>query len=51
VWLQSREGIRGKPPIVALHESSPTKFRFDIRRTTYCADPWATETTIRYDGA
>lgn len=50
-WPQSRERIRGKPRIVAVHEASPVTVDFDIRRTIGCADLWVTETTIRYDGA
>jgi hypothetical protein len=50
-WPQSGERIRGKPQIVALHEASPVRVDFDIRRTIGCDDLWATEATIRYDGA
>jgi hypothetical protein len=50
-WPQSGERIRGKPDIVALHEASPVKVDFEIRRTIGCDDLWLTEATIRYDGA
>jgi hypothetical protein len=50
-WPQSGERIRGKPQIVALHEASPVRVDFDIRRTIGRDDLWVTEATIRYDGA
>ena len=49
-WPQSGERIRGKPNIVAMHEASPTKVDFEIRRTIGCGHLWVTETTIRYNG-
>ncbi len=50
-WPQSGERIRGKPNIIALHEASPVKVDFDVRRIVGAGDVWVTETTIRYDGA
>jgi SnoaL-like domain len=50
-WPQSRERIRGKARIIALHEASPVHIDFDVRRTIGAGDLWVTETTIRYDGA
>ena len=50
-WPQSGERIRGKPQIIALHEASPVKVDFEIRRIVGSGDLWVTETTIRYDGA
>ena len=49
-WPQSRERIRGKPQILALHEASPVRVDIDVRRTVGCGDLWVTESTIRYDG-
>jgi hypothetical protein len=49
-WPQSGERIRGKSAIVALHEASPSKVDFEIRRTIGCGDLWVTEATIRYGG-
>jgi ketosteroid isomerase-like protein len=49
-WPQSGERIRGKPQIIALHEASPVKIDFEIRRIVGNGDLWVTETTIRYDG-
>lgn len=50
-WPQSGERIRGKRHIIALHEASPVKVDFEIRRIIGSGDLWVTETTIRYDGA
>lgn len=49
-WPQSGERIRGTRDIVAMHQASPTKVDFDIRRTIGSGDLWLTEMTIRYDG-
>lgn len=49
-WPQSGERIRGRRDIVAMHQASPTKVDFDIRRTIGSGDLWLTEMTIRYDG-
>ena len=49
-WPQSGERILGKERIVALHQASPVRIDFDVRRTIGCGDLWVTETTIRYDG-
>jgi ketosteroid isomerase-like protein len=48
-WPQSRERIRGKPQIIALHEASPVRVDIDVRRTIGSGDLWVTEATIRYD--
>jgi ketosteroid isomerase-like protein len=50
-WPQSGERIRGKPHIIALHEASPVKIDFEIRRIVGSGELWVTEATIRYDGA
>ena len=50
-WPQSGERIRGRPNIIALHEASPVKIDFEVRRIVGSGDLWVTETTIRYDGA
>ena len=39
-WPQSRERIRGKPQILALHEASPVRVDIDVRRTIGCGDLW-----------
>jgi hypothetical protein len=53
-WPQSGERIRGKPQLVAVHQASPTRADFDIRRTIGCGDPGRnrahhTGSTLRVD--